>query len=79
MYTFTIREEKNLQAQIQEEQENIENSKEYMSNISKMCGYSSEEEFRQAKKKYIKKYDEYKKLGLTIEEIKQDTESIVSE
>ena len=47
MYTFTIREEKNLQAQIQEEQENIENSKEYMSNISKMCGYSSEEEFRQ--------------------------------
>lgn len=69
----------NLQAQIQEEQENIETRKEYMSNISKMCGYSSEEEFQQAKKEYIKKYDEYKKLGLTIEEIKQDTESIVSE
>jgi len=68
-----------LQAQVREEQEAIEIRKEYLSNISRMYGYSSDDEYRQAKKEYNTRRNEYKRLGLTIEGIKKDTETIVAE
>lgn len=68
-----------IQKQIQAQQSEIEIRKDYISSVSRMCGYSSEADYLIAKKKYDERQEDYKKLEETIDSIKVSTDTLSSE
>lgn len=68
-----------LQNQIHEEQENIEHRSEYMQGIARMCQFPTEEEYDKAAKKHSRKQEDFKKLGKTIDAIKEDSDNLTAE
>jgi hypothetical protein len=59
-------------------QEKIEDYKEYMTSISRMCGYASEKEYQVAKEEYAIKYKAYSKMQEAVNKIKKDTQGLTS-
>lgn len=68
-----------LRKQIQREQEKIEDRREYQSNISRMCGFASDEDYEIVKKAYTRKCNDYKKLGKLIDAVKQNVQKTIAE
>lgn len=68
-----------LRKQIQREQEKIEDRREYQSNIPRMCGFVSDDDYEIEKKVYTRSYDDYRKLGESIDAVKQNVQNSLVE
>ena len=70
---------KQLQEQIQELQEQIEDRKDYMQSIARMCGFTSAVEYEEAKADFGVKYKDYKKMSTAVEQIQKDNQQLEAE
>ena len=70
---------KQVQEQIQELQEQIEDRKDYMQSIARMCGFTSAVEYEEAKADFGVKYKDYKKMSTAVEQIQKDNQQLEAE